>query len=270
MLEDFFITCIERRNGADWGSPLPQSKRIFQNGIVINFFKRCTEFILLLSTMFVEKRLECGSAFQNFELEIFNGASFFGCSHFVTQEWFMASIFHSITKRSYIRNGNVYIVWIECTIKHGCLSTLADTGGNPFAWIDLLEGIADSMKVVCTVLSGEILPVTWFWSRFQKITIFHKNHIGIKPFGELFTISRIGSIRSSVSFGHQYGRTVKTYMRNKYTLAEGTQFRIFMINGLSKVCDILFCKFFTFQRLYFGNVGNFFHLVLQLSLCSNG
>ena len=61
------------------------------------------------------------------------------------QERLMASIFYSITKRSYVRNGNIYIIRIESAVKKGSLSSFADAGGDPFARINVFECGGDGM-----------------------------------------------------------------------------------------------------------------------------
>ena len=76
--------------------------------------------------------------------------------------------------------GDRYIIRIEGTVKHGSLSALADTGGNPFARVDGFERFTDGMKVVGTVFCGQIFPISLFWSGFKEITIFHENHVRIE------------------------------------------------------------------------------------------
>lgn len=86
----------------------------------------------------------------------------------------MASVFHPVAERSYIRHGNIHIVRIERAVEQGSLSALADAGRNPFAGIDAFKGVADGVQVVGRILGGEVLPVFRLRGGFQEITVFHK------------------------------------------------------------------------------------------------
>lgn len=99
-------------------------------------------------------------------------------------------------------------------IKYGMirLAAFADAGGYPLAGVEAAQCLADGMKVVCTVLCRQVLPVFGSRGRFQEVAVLYKYHVGIEQLGNLFAIFGIQGIGGTVSFRHQYGGAVETYM----------------------------------------------------------
>ena len=159
--------------------------------------------------MFFESREQSSLSLQYFQLEIFNLLPFF-CGAYLAKERFVSAVFHTITQWAYVRNADVHVIWIEGAIEHGGLSTFTYTGGNPFAWINVLEGLTDGMKVVGTAFCGQVLPITRLGSRFQEVAVFHKDHVGVEHLGEFFAITWRKGIAGSISFGYNDGRAIET------------------------------------------------------------
>ena len=212
--------------------------------------------------MLFESREQGSLTLQYFQLEVFNGLSFF-CGTYLAEERFVTTIFYAIAKRTYVWNADVYIIWIESTIEHGGLSAFTYTRGNPFARIDFFECLENSMEVVCAAFSSQVLPVARLWGGFQEVAIFHEYHIGVEHSGKFFAVSWREGVACSVTFGYDNGWTVEAYMRDDDTLAEVAKFRTVVVERLGKVGYVFLCKFLTFKRLDFCNLTDGFQFVLK-------
>ena len=122
----------------------------------------------------------------------------------------MAAIFYSLAERTYVRNADIRVIRIEGAIEHSGLSTFADAGRNPFARINVLEGLTDGVKIVGAAFSGQVLPIARCGGGFQEVAVFHKDHVGVEHLGEFFAITWRKGLAGSISFGYDDGRTGET------------------------------------------------------------
>ena len=171
-------------------------------------------------------------------MKILYPVTFFLCADF-TEERVVTTVFHSLTQRTDIRNGDIDIIGKESTVKHGGLAALADTCTDPFAGIQLFECLVDVMQVVSGILGSQVIPVARFGSRLQEITVLHKDQVGVQQLRQLFLIFGIEGIGAAVTFRYQDSRTIETDMTDNDTLGKGTCFRVLRFDGLGDTYQVL-------------------------------
>ncbi len=123
------------------------------------------------------------------------------------------------------------------------------------------------MQVVCRILGGEVLPIFRFRRRFQEITVFHKNHVGIEQFGKFLAILGIEGIGGSIAFGYNHRGTVEADVGDNHTLAETAFFGMTVDQRLGEIGYILLGEPGGLQRTGFRNGGNPTQFLLQIGLC---
>ena len=92
----------------------------------------------------------------------------------------MTAIFNGLIEWSHIRNRYINIIRKECTVKHGSLSTFADTCSQPLPFVDVFQGCHNLVNIIKGVFYCEIIPITRLRYRLSKVSVFTYDHIRIK------------------------------------------------------------------------------------------
>ena len=206
---------------------------------------------------------------KDFNLKIENSLPFLWCSHKICNETFMPSVLSGPAKRAYIWNWKIHIIREEGSVYHCILSAFADTGRDPFAVIETLEGCSYIMKVIGCILSIKVCPVdfrrfqTLVWRWLCKITMFNKNIVRIEHSWDLISVCRTHCIVSCISFSNYYSCTVTIHMTYKNSLGESSLWKVLVVNRLFEQTKIFFSEFRTFQLNYRFDLRYWFKFFLE-------
>ena len=120
----------------------------------------------------------------------------------------MAAVLHGAAYGRNVCHRSIHVVRICRTVICACAAALGNTSGNPLAFENLAQGLADVVEVGIGVAYRHKVPIARLWRRFAKISMLTEHHIGVHKIGKLLAVKRRHGIIGAVSFGDNHRRTV--------------------------------------------------------------
>ena len=116
-------------------------------------------------------------------------------------------------------------------MENSCLSAFTPAAVHPFAGIELLERLHNTMMIGCGLFNGQAGPVQRIRFGLPEIAVFHPDFIGVQQQAQF--PHRIGI--ELVTFGNKHHGTACILMGKDNALTELPALRLVMIHRLGKI-----------------------------------